>query len=529
MYSLTLYSLFVGKANNKKTRKNIMTVVTNPIIPGMAPDPSIIRVENDYYIATSTFHWMPAIQIFHSTDLANWSLIEQVLKHDEINLQGTNTPAGIWAPNLSYDEKTGRYWLAFSHMLNMAGREFNADSYAMWATDIRGPWSKPIYMTSIGFDPAIFHDENGKHYLSILEWESRVGYQAPGHIVIAEVDLENGGIIGEWHRVTHGFTTRGAAEAPQLYKHGGYYYLLIAAGGTGYAHGVEIGRSKDIFGPYEPHPSGEPIITSSPQHLFSLGDPDAGQFDMYNPNSVMQKAGHGSLVETQTGEWYVAHLMSRPLPNTKLNPLGRETSLQKMIWTDDGWLEMSDGSNLAKMTFEGLSNTLVKTQQKQDFNTDFASNQLDNHFMTPYHLPNKDWVNQTERPNHLRIYGGNSLFSQMSPNLVATRATSLNFEVATELSFNPDHYSENAGLGLYYDSNNWFFVRMYYSESLKTTTLSILQAKLGERIEFIHHKVPMNENSVQLKISYKFGKATVYYQFKDTNEWVKLIENVDVS
>lgn len=82
-----------------------MTQIQNPIIPGMAPDPSIIRVGADYYIATSTFHWTPAIQIFHSTDLANWKLISYALSKNEVNLVGTNTPAGIWAPHLSYDEK----------------------------------------------------------------------------------------------------------------------------------------------------------------------------------------------------------------------------------------------------------------------------------------------------------------------------------------------------------------------------------------------------------------------------------------
>lgn len=90
-------------------------------------------------------------------------------------------------------------------------------------------------------------------------------------------------------------------------------YLLLASGGTGYGHGIEIGRSKQVFGPYEPDPSGEPILTSQPAHLFSLGDPDAGHFEMYNPHSEMQKAGHGSLVETKDGEWYLAHLMARPL------------------------------------------------------------------------------------------------------------------------------------------------------------------------------------------------------------------------
>lgn len=190
-----------------------MTIIKNPVIPGMAPDPSIICVDERYYIATSTFHWTPAIQLFESKDLANWQLVGYALNNEEVNLRGTNTPAGIWAPHLSYDPQTKRFWLAYSHMVNMAGREFNADSYAIWATDIRGPWSEPIYFTSIGFDPALFHDEDGRHYLTILEWETREGYQAPGHIVLAEIDLPSGKLLSPWHRVTQGFTTRGCAEA----------------------------------------------------------------------------------------------------------------------------------------------------------------------------------------------------------------------------------------------------------------------------------------------------------------------------
>ena len=205
-----------------------MSVIKNPIIPGMAPDPSILRVGEDYYIATSTFHWKPAIQIFHSRNLANWQLLTYALDDEEVDLQGTNTPAGIWAPHLSYDKQTGKYWLAFCHIQNMAGREFNAESYIMSADQITGPWTKPAYLTSIGFDPSLFHDEDGKHYAAVLEWETREGYQAPGHIVIAEVDLPSGR-VHEWHRVTTGFTTRGCVEAPQIYRHDGYYYLLLAS------------------------------------------------------------------------------------------------------------------------------------------------------------------------------------------------------------------------------------------------------------------------------------------------------------
>lgn len=500
--------------------------IQNPILPGMAPDPSIVQVEGTYYIATSTFHWTSAIQLFESTDLANWKLIDYVLKDNQVNLRGTNTPAGIWAPQLSYDMKTKKYWIAYSHMVNMAGREFNSDSYAIWADDIKGPWSEPIFLSAIGFDPALFHDEDGKHYVAILEWETRDGYQAPGHIVIAEANLETGGIIGKWHRINHGFTTRGCAEAPQIYKRNGYYYLLIAAGGTGYAHGVEIGRSKEIFGPYEAHPSSEPIITSSPNHLFSLGDPDAGHFEMYNPNSIMQKAGHGSLVETTTGEWYIAHLMSRPLEGTLLNPLGRETSIQKMQWTSDGWLEMMDGSNLAKMAVEGIKGI----EGKQVNNFDVADNFDSDYslaFMTPYRNQNEKWVNTKERLGHLRIYGENSFFSQINPAIMATRATSFTYEVQTKVTFDPIHYSETAGVGLYYDSNNWLYLHVTYSEEKKVKILTILQAKLGERIEFKNHKKIVLDEDIELKIIYKNGLASLL--FKENKEWKLFVEDIDVT
>ena len=506
-----------------------MVKIKNPIIPGMAPDPSIIRVENTYYLATSTFHWMPGIQLYKSTDLVNWTLIDNVLKKDKINLQGTNTPGGIWAPHLSYDTKTKKYWLAYSHMVNMAGREFSSNSYMMWSENISGPRSEPIYLTSIGFDPSLFHDEDGRHYAAILEWESREGYQSPGHIVIAEISLENGEVLGQWKRVTQGFTTRGCAEAPQIYKHAGYYYLLLASGGTGYAHGVEIGRSKSIMGPYEPHPTGEPIITSSPRHLFSLGDPDAGHFEMYNPNSLIQKAGHGSLVDTPTGEWYITHLMSRPLPGTLLNPLGRETSIQKMRWNDDNWLEMEDGSNLAKIEVEGISGIEDLKLLNHDVQEYFEAPKYSNQFMTPYQAQTIEWVNTTERPGFLRIYGGDSFFSQVNPSIMATRATSFLYEIDTKVIFNPNHYSETAGVGLYYDSNNWVYLHITYSEITKGPVLSVLQAKLGERKEIFQPIIEVPSGTVELKIIYNMGFAEMYFRLVDQEEWQLVMEKIDVT
>lgn len=499
-----------------------MNMIKNPVIPGMAPDPSILRVGDDYYLATSTFHWNPAIKFFHSKNLSDWELAGYALTNGEVNLQGTNTPAGIWAPHLSYDSNSHKFWLAFSYMQNQAGREFNADSFAMYADSIEGPWSNPIYLTSIGFDPSLYHDENGKHYLSILEWETRNHYQAPGHIVIAEANLETGGINGKWHRVTTGFTSRGCVEAPQIYKHNDYFYLLLASGGTGYAHGVEIGRSKNIFGPYEGDPSHEPILTAQPAHIFSLGDPDAGHFEMYNPNSLMQKAGHGSLVSTPNNEWYIAHLMSRPLPDKLLNPLGRETSLQKVTWTNDGWLHLSDGSNLAKMETPAPKETQVtNNSHKFDINEEFNGNSISNYFMTPYHKQDNSWIDSTE-PGNIKLYGRNSLFSQVNPSIIATPATAFKYTLQTKIEFYPSHYSETAGVGLYYDCNNWFYPRLCLDNDEKNIVLRILQAKQGERIDYQFDEVVIPNNTAEIKIKYDYGYVTVYYRFNSDDCWSQI-------
>lgn len=505
-----------------------MKTIKNPIIPGMAPDPSIIRTGKDYYLATSTFHWLPGIQIFHSKDLANWKLISHALNKNEAELRGTNTPAGIWAPHLSYDAQEKKFWLVYCHMQNMAGREFNADTYAMWTDSLDGTWSDPVYLTSVGFDPALYH-EDGHHYLSILEWETRTGYQKPGHLMLAEADLAGGGIHGDWHRLTTGFTSRGCVEAPQIYKHDGWYYLLAASGGTGYAHGIEMGRAKNIFGPYAPHPSGEPILTSSPRHLFSLGDPDAGHFEMYNPHSRMQKAGHGSLVETPDGEWYIAHLMSRPLPHTTLNPLGRETSLQKVRWTTDGWLALADGSNLAKMEVPAprAAEDAVQDMTAFDVYDDFSGTSYAKDFMTPYHPQDSTWVQLQD--GHLEIRGQNSLFSQHLPSIMATRATSFCYTVQTKISFAPDHYSETAGIGLYYDSNNWLYAHIALDDKEKHLTLALLQAKLGERISYDFDRIKIPSAPLEIKIAYDYGMAEVFYRLTEGAAWQALGGRIDVS
>lgn len=502
--------------------------IKNPVIQGFSPDPSILRVGNDYYIATSTFHWNPGIQIFHSKDLANWHLLTHVLDEAaDIDLRGTDTPAGIWAPHLSFDINSSQYWVAFSKMNNMNGRMFDADNFAVHASSIMGPWSAPIYLNSVGFDPSLFHDDDGRHYVVTLEWETREGYEHPGAIVLDEFDPTQNELIGESIRISRGGTDRGCLEAPHLYKHNGWYYLMTAEGGTGYGHGVVMQRSRNIEGPYESDPL-NPIVTSTPYYYFRRGDPDALRSDLYNEDAPLQKAGHGSLVDTPNGEWYIAHLCSRPIPGTLDSTLGRETAIQKVEWTSDDWVRMTDGSTLAKDETPGITGIIPDS----DYNDigivdEFHKKNIDNHFLTPYGTQNNSWLDLQSHPGWLRMKGRQSFYSQFDVSILAARVDAFKVSIETKLNFQPTHFSDSAGLILYYDNSNWIFARMTYDEINDGSVLDIVQAEQGDKKELLRTKIPIAGKEIKFKVTINYDKAQFFYQ-KHLEKWVKLGTELDI-
>ncbi|MCI1858349.1 MAG: glycoside hydrolase family 43 protein [Sporolactobacillus sp.] len=504
-------------------------IIQNPILPGFTPDPVILRDGKDYYIATSTFHWFPGIQIFHSLDLAHWRLKSYVVKDpDFLQLKGTETPAGIWAPDLSYDPNTGRYWIVMCQMHNMNGNLFDQDNYAMWANSIKGPWSKPIYLNSIGFDCSLFHDDDGRHWIVTLEWDTRKGYQHPGAVVLEEFDPAAEKLVGPTKRITRGGTDRGCLEAPHLYKHNGWYYLMTAEGGTGYGHGVVVQRSKHIDGPYESDPQ-NPIITSTPYRFFRRNDPDSLRIDLYNPKAPLQKCGHGSLVHTHTDEWYIVHLSARPLPGTTNCTLGRETSIQKVEWTNDGWLRMKAGGTLAQPFTEAMSGVpLTEAPQAVGLNDDFNGKDIDIHLISPYGPRTNSWFSLTHRPGWARISGRQSFFSRFDVSLLAARIESFKATVETSLEFHPVHYSQSAGLVLYYDDSNWLFARLYHSETLGTTALSIMKGEKGQKDEYVLDRVAISDGKAIIKAVIDYGTVQFYWHRPGEKDWDLLGERIDI-
>ena len=238
-----------------------MPDIKNPILKGFNPDPSILRVGDDYYIATSTFEWFPGVQIHHSRDLKNWRLLTRPLRRaSQLNMLGDPDSCGIWAPCLSHDGD--QFYLIYTDVKRYgrtsvggaAGaslRDFH--NYMVTAATIDGEWSDPIAMNSSGFDPSLFHDDDGKKWFVNMLWDHRPGQNRFAGIVAQEYSLSERKLVGERVNIFKG-TPLGLTEAPHLYKRDGFYYLLTAEGGTAWNHAVTMARSKNLLGPYELHP-----------------------------------------------------------------------------------------------------------------------------------------------------------------------------------------------------------------------------------------------------------------------------------
>jgi xylan 1,4-beta-xylosidase len=416
-------------------------MIQNPILPGFNPDPSFCRVGDDYYIATSTFEWYPGVQIHHSRDLVNWELVARPLNRpDLLDMRGNPDSGGIWAPCLSYAD--GLFWLVYTNMRRNEGAFKDAPNYITTCDRIDGDWSAPFYVNSSGFDPSLFHDDDGRKYFINMQWNHRGpgtgGNPAHGSfdgILLQEWDPETG-LKGPVTNIYDG-SPRGLTEASHIFKRNGWYYLTTAEGGTGYDHAVTMARSREITGPYEDHPN---------LHLLCAANA---------PDHPIQRTGHGQYVETPNGEVYHTFLMGRPIKGPdgtgRFCPLGRETGIEKCVWGDDDWLYLEQGGQLARLEVPGISNAVPNAPTA--VHSDFSSGTLPMDFQ---------WL-RTPHPDRLFHFDGGDLVltgresigSWFEQSLVARRQEHLVYSAETELSFEPETYQHGAGLTTYYNRHKF--------------------------------------------------------------------------
>ncbi|MCV2514400.1 glycoside hydrolase family 43 protein, partial [Leclercia pneumoniae] len=258
-----------------------MYTITNPILTGFNPDPSLCRQGEDYYIATSTFEWFPGVRIYHSRDLKNWRLASTPLDRVSLlDMKGNPDSGGIWAPCLSYAD--GQFWLLYTDVKIVDSPWKNGRNFLVTAPSVEGPWSEPIPMGNGGFDPSLFHDDDGRKYYLYRPWGPR-HHSNPHNTIVMQEYFPGTHTLSPERKTLFTGTPLGYTEGAHLYRKEGWYYLLVAEGGTSYEHAVVVLRSRTLEGPYELHPE---VSMMTSWHL---------------PENPLQKSGHGSLLQTHTG------------------------------------------------------------------------------------------------------------------------------------------------------------------------------------------------------------------------------------
>ncbi len=492
-----------------------MTPIRNPILRGFNPDPSIVRVGEDYYIATSTFEWFPGVQIHHSRDLANWRLIARPLNRpSQLNMIGAPDSCGVWAPCLSYAD--GLFHLIYTDVkrygrTSVGGasgaslRDFH--NYLVTCPTIDGDWSDPIHLNSSGFDPSLFHDRDGRKYLLNMLWDHRAGANRFAGIVMQEYSPAERRLIGE-RKVIFPGTDLGLTEAPHLYWRDGWYYLLTAEGGTGWGHAATLARSRTLEGPYEVHPDG-PVLTSRNR-----------------PDAPLQRAGHADLVETPDGETYAVYLCGRPLPNRGRCVLGRETAIQRMVWGEDGWLRTEAGDALPMLETPGLPPQPHPAPEKTDH---FDGPSLPLAFQWLRSPWPEELFSLSARPGWLRLFGRESLGSHFRQSLVARRQQAWWYSAETVMHFEPAHYQQAAGLVCYYGAAKFHYLHVTHDEALGRCIQVMSALPDQAQADAFTAPVAIGDGPVALRVEVDEERLRFAWKHEADTNWTWLREIFDAS
>lgn len=453
---------------------------TNPIITGLASDPSICKVGEDFYLVTSTFEYFPGLPIYQSKDLIHWKLIGYVLtRPSQLPLIGCEASVGgLYAPTIRYNNGT------FYVVCTNYGGQGSQGSFYVTSHNILGPWSEPKWVNSWACDPSLLFENDTVYYTFPVE-----GNQ----FMQTALDLETGKFATSPKKIATGLGGS-SPEGPHLYKINGYYYLMSAEGGTGYEHREVIQRSKTPWGPFEVSPY-NPLISH-----------------MNYPNNPFHAIGHADIIETADGWWLVC-LGIRP-KDGRFHHLGRETFLAPVIWTPDGWPIVNiKGTVPQKHTRPNLP---LYTWQIEPSNDLFDSTELRLHWNFVRNPYAEDW-SLTERKGYLRLHGSALSFKQKdSPAFICRRQTAFNVEITTDIDFTPTLPTEEAGLVIRGNDKNHYDLLITLFENKRVV---VFRQVLKDSVVSIQRK-EIPEGEIILSI-----KATeTYYYFSVLTKDGQIIE-----
>lgn len=457
----------------------------NPVRRGFFPDPSVIRVGEDYYMVNSTFHYFPGIIISHSRDLIHWETIGHAITENEyLDLREFDDSHGIWAPDISYHK--GTYYIFATLRLNNPSENVTTPALKrrqliMTSDKPEGPYSKPWVIDTDGIDPSHFVDDDGTHYMVVSMVPN------PG-ASICQLSQDCKSIVRGPELVWSG-SGRKKPEGPHIMKKDGYYYAILAEGGTGYGHCITAARSRSIWGPYEECPH-NPVMTQT------------------NPDAVIQRTGHGKLVQTQNGEWWVTYLCARRNEGN-YSTLGRETALDPVKWTDDGWFAVNDLKGPSDIQKVPDLPEFLYEEKKFD---DFESSSLSTEWEFVRNPDNSSW-SLCERPGFYRIWTDNyDLCDIRAKNTLLRRETEHLYTASLKLEFNPKH-GEEAGLTCYYGIACYVKIFMTFDNGLKVKVIENRNNEFKILGEF-----QVNLNIIYFRIETEHQKRRFYFS-EDNKSW----------
>lgn len=437
---------------------------SNPVIPGFYPDPSVCRVGDDYFLVNSTFEYFPGIPVFHSKDLVNWQQVGNCLtRPSQLPLERVWPSGGIYAPTIRYHDGT------FYVIVTIVGPD--GGNIIVSTKDPAGEWSEPVKVPRGGIDPSLFFDDDGKVYLT-----GTSSGDEPSGIYQSEIDVATGKLVGDAKLVWSGTGGR-YPEGPHLYRIRGFYYLMIAEGGTEYGHMETIARSRSPWGPFEAYAK-NPILTHR-----NLG------------NSPIQGTGHADLVEARDGSWWMVFLAFRtPGQYQQLHHLGRETFLAPVTWTEDGWpLVNGTGTISLEMPAGALPAHPVAAAPVRE---EFDAPRPGLAWLFVRNPSPADWL-LVERPGWLRLKGSAvTLDDVASPAFIGRRQQHFDFEATTLLEYRPAREGEEAGVALRMNEGHHYEIGVDRSRADRRV---FVRCRIG-RIDTVVASAKIADGPVRLRV-----------------------------
>ncbi|TDZ75013.1 Non-reducing end alpha-L-arabinofuranosidase BoGH43A [Colletotrichum trifolii] len=407
----------------------------NPVLPGWHSDPSCVFVaerDNTTFCTTSTFLRTPGLPVLASRDLLNWKIASHAItRENQVSEYARAVPQsdGIWAATIRY--RRGTFYIITVYRDNLSPGIEGNKGLIFTSTDPYkdSSWSDPIRFRTAEIDPDLFWDDDG------------TAYMLTAGISISTMDPSTG-ITGNTTRIWNG--TDGAfLEGPHMYKKDGFYYLMIAEGGSGLNHSVTIARSKDIRGPYESNPA-NPVLGNA------------------GTDEYFQNVGHADLFQDANGHWWSSVLCWRSGPEALSYPMGREMSITPVSWPEGDWPVFAP----VRGEMKGWARpTAINTPGDDGLFTDdvidFESTSLPKHFSF-WRFPNQQSyaVSPEGHPGTLRLtqsFGSimdgvdnfTAGFDLADRTLIMRQQMHTLFEYSVDVDFAPREQGEEVGITLF--------------------------------------------------------------------------------